>query len=287
VAVQDADLEYDPIDLKRLLIPLINDDADVVFSSRFLSTGTHRVLYFWHYMGNRILTFLSNMFTDLNLTDMEAGYKVFRRDVIQNINIKEDGFGFEPEIVAKVAHMRLRIYEMGISYHGRTYDEGKKIGLKDGFRALYCIFRYNAYRAPVPAQFLLYLLIGGCAAVINLIIFRIMLTSGLSLTISTLSAFIIAAVVNYLLCILILFRHKARWNSWTEILIYVVIVGVVSLFDLGITKSLFKFGASPLLSKTVATALVLILNFSGRRYFVFPESTSGPWRPRGVAIRNK
>ena len=115
--------------------------------------------------------------------------------------------------------MRLRIYEMCISYHGRTYEEGKKIGLKDGFRALYCIFRYNAYRAPVPAQFLLYLLIGGCAAVINLIIFRIMLSSGLSLTISTLSAFIIAAVVNYLLCILILFRHKASWNSWTEILI--------------------------------------------------------------------
>jgi glycosyltransferase involved in cell wall biosynthesis len=287
VAVQDADLEYDPTDLKRLLIPLINDNADVVLGSRFLSTGAHRVLYFWHYMGNRFLTFLSNMFTDLNLTDMEACYKVFRRDVLQSINIEENGFGFEPEIVAKVAHMRLRIYEMGISYHGRTYDEGKKIGLKDGFRALYCIFRYNAYRAPVPAQFLLYLLIGGCAAVINLIIFRIMLSSGLSLTISTLSAFIIAAVVNYLLCILILFRHKARWNSWAEILIYVVIVGVVSLFDLGITKSLFKFGVSPLLSKSVATALVLILNFSGRRYFVFPEPTSGPWRSRRVAIRNK
>jgi glycosyltransferase involved in cell wall biosynthesis len=287
VAVQDADLEYDPTDLKRLLIPLINDNADVVLGSRFLSTGAHRVLYFWHYMGNRFLTFLSNMFTDLNLTDMEACYKVFRRDVLQSINIEENGFGFEPEIVAKVAHMRLRIYEMGISYHGRTYDEGKKIGLKDGFRALYCIFRYNAYRAPVPAQFLLYLLIGGCAAVINLIIFRIMLSSGLSLTISTLSAFIIAAVVNYLLCILILFRHKARWNSWAEILIYVLIVGVVSLFDLGITKSLFKFGASPLLSKAVATALVLILNFSGRRYFVFPEPASGPWRSQGVAIRNK
>jgi len=287
VAVQDADLEYDPIDLKRLLIPLINDDADVVLGSRFLSTGAHRVLYFWHYMGNRFLTFLSNMFTDLNLTDMESGYKVFRRDVLQSINIEENGFGFEPEIVAKVAHMRLRIYEMGISYHGRTYDEGKKIGLKDGFRALYCIFRYNAYRAPLPAQFLLYLLIGGCAAVINLIIFGIMLSSGLSLTISTLSAFIIAAVINYLLCILILFRHKARWNSWAEILIYVVIVGVVSLFDLEITKSLFKFGASPLLSKAVATAIVLILNFSGRRYFVFPEPTSGPWRSRGVAIRNE
>jgi dolichol-phosphate mannosyltransferase len=282
VAVQDADLEYDPKDLKKLLEPLVNGDADVVLGSRFLSTGTHRVLYFWHYMGNRFLTFLSNIFTDLNLSDMETCYKVFRRDVIQNIRIEEDRFGFEPEIVAKVAHMRLRIYEMGISYHGRTYEEGKKIGLKDGFRALYCIFRYNAHRAPVPTQFLLYLLIGGFAAVINLIIFRIMLFSGLSLTVSTLSAFITAAVVNYILCILILFRHKARWNSWTEILIYVVIVGVVSLIDLGITKLLFELGASPLLSKTVATALVLILNFSGRRYLVFPESTSGPWRPQAI-----
>jgi dolichol-phosphate mannosyltransferase len=287
VAVQDADLEYDPMDLKRLLEPLVNGDADVVLGSRFLSTGAHRVLYFWHYIGNRLLTLLSNIFTDLNLSDMETCYKVFRRDVIQNIKIEEDRFGFEPEIVAKVAHMRLRIYEMGISYHGRTYEEGKKIGLKDGFRALYCIFRYNAHRAPVPTQFLLYLLIGGCAAIINLIIFRIMLYSALSLTILTLSAFIIAAVVNYLLCILILFRHKARWNSWTEILIYVVTVGVVSLFDLTITKSLFKFGVSPLLSKTVATALVLILNFCGRRYFVFPEPTSGPWRSRGLPVRKK
>jgi glycosyltransferase involved in cell wall biosynthesis len=287
VAVQDADLEYDPMDLKKLLKPLANGDADVVLGLRFLSTGAHRVLYFWHYMGNRFLTFLSNMFTDLNLTDMETCYKVFRRDVIQKIKIEEDRFGFEPEIVAKVAHMRLRIYEMGISYHGRTYEEGKKIGLKGGFRALYCVFRYNAHRAPVPVQFLLYLFIGGCAAFINLSVFRVMLTSGLGIIISTLSAFITAAVVNYFLCILILFRHKARWNSWTEILIYVVIVGVVSLFDLGITKSLFKFGASPLLSKTVATALVLILNFSGRLYFVFPEPTSGPWRSRGVAARKK
>ena len=120
---------------------MINDDADVVLGSRFLSTGAHRVLYFWHYMGNRLLTFLSNMFTDLNLTDMETCYKLFRRDVIQKIKIEEDRFGFEPEIVAKVAHMRLRIYEMGISYHGRTYSEGKKINWKDGVRAFYVLFK--------------------------------------------------------------------------------------------------------------------------------------------------
>ncbi len=154
VAVQDADLESDPQDLKRLLGPLKDGIADVVFGSRFVSHGTHRVLYFWHYLGNAVLTFLSNMFTDLNLTDMETCYKVFRRNVIQAITIEEDRFGVEPELVAKVAQKRLRIYEMGISYYGRTYEEGKKIGVKDGFSALYCIFHYNAHRAPLPIQFL-------------------------------------------------------------------------------------------------------------------------------------
>jgi glycosyltransferase involved in cell wall biosynthesis len=143
VAIQDADLEYDPMDLKRLLLPLRNGDADVVFGSRFLSAGYHRVLYFWHSLGNRFLTLLSNMLTDLNLTDMETCYKVFRAEVIRRIRIEEDRFGFEPEIVAKIAHERLRIYEMGVSYRGRTYAEGKKIGVKDGFRALYAIAKHN------------------------------------------------------------------------------------------------------------------------------------------------
>ena len=130
IAVQDADLEYDPRDLKRLIGPLKDGVADVVFGSRFISQDAHRVLYFWHYLGNKFLTFVSNMFTDLNLTDMETCYKVFRREIINKIEIKENRFGFEPEIVAKVAHMRVRIYEMGISYFGRTYSEGKKLAQK-------------------------------------------------------------------------------------------------------------------------------------------------------------
>jgi len=168
VAIHDADLEYDPNDLKKLLRPLLDDEADVVLGSRFLTADTHRVLYFWHSVGNKFLTLLSNMFTDLNLTDMETCYKVFRREVIQSVDIEESRFGFEPEIVAKIAHMRLRIFEMGISYYGRTYEEGKKIGLKDAFRAFYCIFKFNAHRVPVPIQFLVYLFIGGTAALINL-----------------------------------------------------------------------------------------------------------------------
>jgi glycosyltransferase involved in cell wall biosynthesis len=143
VIIQDADLEYDPNEYPRLMAPFIENDADVVYGSRFAGGEAHRVLYFWHSQGNKFLTLLSNMFTDLNLTDMETCYKAFKRDVIQSISIKENRFGFEPEITAKLAKRGLRIFEVGISYDGRTYTEGKKIGWRDGVRAVYCIVKYN------------------------------------------------------------------------------------------------------------------------------------------------
>jgi glycosyltransferase involved in cell wall biosynthesis len=146
VLVQDADLEYDPQDYHRLLVPIREGKADVVYGSRFAGGQAHRVLYFWHSVGNRGLTLLSNMLTNLNLTDMEVCYKVFRREVLQRITIEEDRFGFEPEITAKLAKQKARIYEVGISYAGRTYEEGKKIGWRDGVRAVWCILKYNLLR---------------------------------------------------------------------------------------------------------------------------------------------
>jgi len=143
VLIQDADLEYDPREYPKLIAPILEDRADVVYGSRFAGSGAHRVLYFWHFLGNRFLTLLSNAFTNLNLSDMETCFKVFRREVLDGLTIEERRFGVEPEITAKVAAGRWRVYEVGISYHGRTYAEGKKIGWKDGLRAAWCIVKYN------------------------------------------------------------------------------------------------------------------------------------------------
>jgi glycosyltransferase involved in cell wall biosynthesis len=279
VAIQDADLEYDPQDLKRMLEPILDGRADVVFGSRFLAGTTHRVLYFWHSVANKILTLLSNMFTDLNLTDMECCYKVFTREVAKKIVIHEDRFGVEPELVAQVAQMRVRVFEMGISYDGRTYEEGKKIGLKDAFRALYCVIRYNAGHAPLFLQFLVYCLIGGTAALVNLAVFLLMTAGGIPITPAVLTAFFVAAAANYGLSIWLLFERRVKWAASTEVFLYVLLVAAVALFDLTVTKGMISAGAPPAWAKITASVAGLVLNFLGRRFIVFPQIGRGEWKP--------
>ncbi len=279
VAVQDADLEYDPMDLRRLVVPLQNGDADVVLGSRFRTSQSSRVLYFWHSMGNQFLTLLSNMFTDLNLTDMETCYKVFKRDIIQSIGIEENRFGFEPEVVAKVAEMRCRVYEMGISYRGRTYEEGKKIGARDGFRALYCIFRYNAHKAPLPIQFFFYLFIGGTAAIINLVAFLGLRELSIPTVPAALTAFGIGAIANYWLSIKTIFRHNSKWNTSAEIIAYSIVVVLGASVDATVTYAFIGLQFAEWAAKAIASFIALIVNFLGRRLLVFPEIARGPWRP--------
>ena len=280
VAIQDADLEYDPQDLLRLIEPLVAEKADVVIGSRFLSAGAHRVLYFWHSVGNKILTVLSNMLTDLNLTDMECCYKVFRRQALDGLVIEENRFGFEPEIVAKLATKRLRIYEMSVSYDGRTYAEGKKINWKDGVRAIYCILHYNLPHCSPYVQFVAYLFVGGAAAIANLFAFLLLYSLGIALEIAAPIAFAFAAAINYLLSIAFVFRHNAKWSSTWEIVIYCIVVIVAGACDIFITKLSFSLGASIAVAKLIASAAVLILNFLGRRYLIFPLLGRQEWGAR-------
>lgn len=271
VGIQDADMEYDPQEFHVLLQPMLDDKADVVFGSRYLRTDQRRVLYFWHTWMNTMLTAVSNMFTNLDITDMETCYKLFRREIIQGIDLKEDRFGFEPEVTAKVAQTRCRVYECAISYTPRTEEEGKKINWKDGVHALYCILHYGGPSAPLPMQLLIYFFIGLICAVVNIAAFWILFHAGMRLEVATPIAFLVAAALNYFLCILVLFRHKARWTTVGEVVAYLFTVVAMGVVDYGLTVGLVALGLLPTLGKTVATIIGFFGNFLLRRYLVFPQ----------------
>jgi putative flippase GtrA len=222
---------------------------------------------------NKTLTVVSNMFTNLDITDMETCYKLFRREVIQEIapSLKEDRFGFEPEVTAKIAQGNYRVYECAISYNPRSYEEGKKIGWKDGARALYCILHYSAHTASLPMQIILYVLIGFVSMMVNMMCFYSTLRAGLPLNYAIGSAFVIAAICNYILCILVLFRHKARWNTAGEVFFYILSVAFMGCIDYGVTHGFLVFAWNPLWAKFWASILGFTGNFLLRRRLVFPE----------------
>lgn len=274
IGIQDADMEYDPKDYLKLIRPLMEDKADVVYGSRYLQQDTRRILYFWHTFMNKGLTLLTNMYTNLDITDMETCYKLFKREVIQEIapKLKENRFGFEPEVTVYVAQGKYRVYECAISYNPRTFEEGKKIGAKDGLRALYCILHYGAHTAPIPMQFLLYLFIGGVSAVANIMIFIALINAGTTLFYSVGIAFLISAIINYFLCILLLFRHKAHWSTLGEIMSYIVTLIIMGSIDYGCTYGLIAIGLSSFWAKSISSVIGVIGNFLLRKYFVFLET---------------
>ena len=226
---------------------------------------------------NKTLTSVSNMFTNLDITDMETCYKLFRREIIQKIapELKENRFGFEPEITAKVAELCCRVYECAISYSPRTYEEGKKIGWKDGVHALYCIFHYSAHCAPLPMQIFMYLFIGAVSLFVNLFVFISITQAGLALNPAIVVSFIASALCNYLLCIALLFRHKVRWNTAAELGWYVFIVLIMGLIDFGLTRLIIA--VTPIFSlhwtgaKFFASVVGFVGNFILRKALIFPE----------------
>lgn len=276
VGIQDADMEYNPLEYLKLIKPLAEGQAEVVYGSRYLEKSPRRVLRFWHSFMNRGLTIFSNLFTDLDLTDMETCYKLFRRETIRELapHLRENRFGFEPEVTCLVSRSRKRVCECAIDYSPRTYEEGKKIGWKDGLAALYCILHYGAPFAPAPMQFLIYFFIGALCAIANIAAFAIFMGLGMPMVPAVVIAFILAALLNYLLCLAILFRHKSRWSGPREILAYGAVVAIMCVADVAMTLGFTWLGCVPVVSKALSSVIGFIGNFLLRKFAVFATPKS-------------
>ena len=273
IGIQDADMEYNPKEYIKLLKTMIENNADVVYGSRYLANDNKRVLNFWHTLMNKGLTLFSNMYTNLTLTDMETCYKLFKKDVIKKIapKLKENRFGFEPEVTSYIAQEKCKIYECAISYNPRSYDEGKKIKAKDGFRALYCIMHYGKSSISLPFQFILYTLIGGICAIANILLFLFLTKIIDNLLINISISFVFSALLNYILCIIFLFKHNAHFKTFGEILAYIITLIIMGSVDYICTLAFLNLEMNNLLSKSLSNIVGLFGNFLLRKYFVFFE----------------
>lgn len=273
IGIQDADSEYNPNEYIKLLKTMIENGADVVYGSRYLTQDNRRVLNFWHSFMNKGLTLFSNMYTNLAITDMETCYKLFKKDIIKSIapKLKENRFGFEPEITSYIAQEKCNVYECAITYNPRNYDEGKKIKAKDGFRALYCIMHYGKSSISLPFQFILYTLIGGICAVANISLFLFLTKIIDNLLINISISFIFSALLNYLLCIIFLFKHNAHFKTFGEILAYIITLIIMGSIDYVCTLAFLNLEMNNLLSKSLSNIVGLFGNFLLRKYFVFFE----------------